>query len=161
MGAGITFTSIRPNQQHYLHMLPNYHHASARRLAILSKSRTFCNIPSPSRLRTTSRPGYQTDSQAAIHGINNYITPHMSIRNKLKLTNHHILEFISIELNPFDHKSTFLKVPAHTGLIFNEQADQLAKTGLDLRTPELFDTQSLRGPQHQYIYAHRDGDILG
>jgi hypothetical protein len=58
MGAGITFTSIRPNQQHYLHMLPNYHHASARRLAILSKSRTFCNIPSPSRLRTTSRPGY-------------------------------------------------------------------------------------------------------
>lgn len=48
-------------------------------------------------------------------------------RSELKYKNLHILEQIKILMNQFTNTSTFVKVAAHTNLVNNDIADDLAK----------------------------------
>jgi ribonuclease HI len=68
-----------------------------------------------------------TDSQTAIEAINSFASTDLSLRSKIKLKNHSILDEICFLQRQMEYPIEFIKVKAHTGLKWNERADTLAK----------------------------------
>ena len=74
----------------------------------------------------------KTDSQAAIEGIISFQKNKLNIRKQLKLTSYPIQTAIHQIMSGMNIKPTFIHVPAHTGLEYNELADKLAKEATTL-----------------------------
>src|ERR1700722_9488657 len=113
---GVGWISV-PNQLKFQGRLENY--PSSTRAELVAIQMSLLSLP----LDATAN--IMTDSQASIDTINKN-----NMRYWLKLTNRSIVNSIVDIIRNKNLTVNFIKVKAHSGIIENEKADQLANDGI-------------------------------
>ena len=100
----------------------------------------------------------KTDSKTTLDNIKVFSNSNTTLRQKLKVTDHHIIDQITQLHKEFENPPIFEWVKGHSGLIFNERADQLAKigaSGSNYQPVSAVTTPTIP------IILHREGAIIG
>jgi ribonuclease HI len=100
----------------------------------------------------------KTDSKTTLDNIKVFSNSNTTLRQKLKVTDHHIIDQITQLHKDFENPPIFEWVKGHSGLIFNERADQLAKigaSGSNYQPVSAVTTPTIP------IILHREGAIIG